>query len=99
MEIRTCEEYVLAQLRDAQEQAESLRLQLEDVQRELAYVQSISPKDGLNPHRVLEAIAKHKRTVLEGSSVSKAFREGYALSHDHISDLIEQLAKESMTNG
>lgn len=35
MEIKTCEEYVLAQLKDAQEQIESLEQQVEDLKLEI----------------------------------------------------------------
>ena len=38
MEIRTCEEYVLAQLKDAQEQIESLEQQVEDLKLELMHL-------------------------------------------------------------
>ena len=39
MEIKTCEEYVLAQLKDAQEQVDSLQLQIESLQLEIMSLQ------------------------------------------------------------
>ena len=36
MEIRTCEEYVLAQLKDSQEQVLSLEMEVADLKRDLA---------------------------------------------------------------
>lgn len=50
MEIKTCEQYVLAQLRDAQEQNESLELEIESLKKDLE--EAINTIERMNRERM-----------------------------------------------
>ena len=50
MEIKTCEQYVLAQLRDSQEQIESLELEIESLKKDLE--EAINTIERMNRERM-----------------------------------------------
>ena len=83
MEIKTCEQYVLQQLHDAQEQIISLEMEVADLREDR--------KRMVDTDTLIERIKHHRDNV---TCDTPQVNETYKLAHDHIIELIEMLVKE-----